>query len=88
MRTQFSGIFKARIVPEVLREEKFMVQPAAENGVHPTQLGKRKAVALKGLPSLFEERAAAETLKAAHEAQLTAEVAWLKTPPGLPPGSR
>ncbi len=85
MRKQFSPTFKAQVVQELLREEKSVAQ-----------LGKWKATALHGLPSLFEERAAVETLKTAHEAQLTAlyaeigrlttQVAWLKKKLGLPPG--
>lgn len=96
MRKQFSPTFKAQVVHELLREEKSIAQLSAEYGVHPTQLGKWKALALHGLPSLFEERAAVETLKASHEAQLTAlyaeigrlttQVAWLKKKLGLPPG--
>src|SRR5947209_13742767 len=88
MRKQFSSTFKAQVVHELLREEKSIAQLAAEYGVHPTQLGKWKALALQGLPSLFEERAEVGALKTAHEAQLTAlyaeigrlttQVAWLK----------
>ncbi len=88
MRKQFSPTFKAQVVQDLLREEKSVAQLAAEYGVHPTQLGKWKATALHGLPSLFEERTAVETLKTAHEAYLTAlyaeigrlttQFAWLK----------
>ncbi len=39
MRKQFSATFKAQIVQELLKEEKSVVQLAAEHGVHPTQLG-------------------------------------------------
>jgi transposase len=96
MRKQFSAAFKAQVVHELLKEEKSIAQLAAEYGVHPTQLGKWKALALHGLPSLFEERAEVGALKTAHEAQLTAlyaeigrlttQVAWLKKKVGLPPG--
>src|SRR6478609_2729400 len=88
MRKQFSSTFKAQVVHEFLREEKGIAQLAAEYGVHPTQLGKWKATALHGLPSLFEERSEVGALKTAHEAQITAlyaeigrlttQVAWLK----------
>ncbi len=88
MRKQFSATFKAQVVQELLREEKSIAQLAAEYGVHPTQLGKWKATALYGLPSLFEERSEVGALKTAHEARLTAlyaeigrlttQVAWLK----------
>src|SRR5258708_39026515 len=72
MRKQFSPTFKAQLVQELLKEEKSIAQLAAECGVHPTQLGKWKALALHGLPRLFEERADLGALKTPHEAQLTA----------------
>jgi transposase len=88
MRKQFSAAFKAQVVHELLKEEKSVAQLAAEYGVHPTQLGTWKALALHGLPSLFEERSEVGALKTAHEAQLTVlyaeigrlttQVAWLK----------
>ncbi len=88
MRKQFSPTFKAQVVQELLKEEKSVAQLATAYGVHPTQLGKWKALALHGLPSLFEERSDVGPLKTAHEAQLTAlyaeigrlttQVSWLK----------
>src|SRR4051812_8699511 len=88
MRQQFSATFKAQVIQELLKEEQSIAQLAAEYGVHPTQLGMWKALALHGLPSLFEERSEVGALKTAHEAQLTAlyaeigrlttQVAWLK----------
>src|SRR6476659_2618991 len=94
MRKQFSAAFKAQVVQELLKEDQSIAQLAAEYGVHPTQLGKWKALALHGLPSLFEERAEVGALKTAHDAQLTAlyaeigrlttQVAWLKKKVGLP----
>ena len=95
MRKQYSASFKARVVRELLREEKTVAQLAAEYGVHPTQLGKWKALALQSLPTLFEGQAEAAALKAAHEAErtalyaevgrLTTQVAWLKRKLGLAP---
>ncbi len=88
MRKQYSAAFKAQVVQELLKEERTIAQLAAEHGVHPNQLGKWKATALQGLPGLFEERAEVDTLKAAHEAHVTAlyaeigrlttQVGWLK----------
>jgi putative transposase len=96
MRKRHSAAFKAQVVQELLREEKTVAQLATEHGVHPNQLSKWKATALRGLPGLFEEGTAVETLKAAHEAQLntlyaeigrlTTQVAWLKKKLGFPPG--
>ncbi len=63
MRQQYSSAYKARVVQELLREEKTVVQIAAERGVHPNQLGRWKSTAIQGLPSLFDRRDAAEVLK-------------------------
>jgi putative transposase len=93
MGQQYSAAFKARVVQELLREQKTIAQIAAETGVHPNQLGKWKALAIAGLPSLFDRRDATEDLKAAHEQQLsdlyaeigrlTTQLAWLKKKSGL-----
>ena len=48
MRKHFSPTFTAQVVQELLKEEKSVAQLAAEYGVHPTQLGKWKALALHG----------------------------------------
>lgn len=56
MKKTYSASFKARVVQEVLKGEKSIAQIAAENGVHPNAIGNWKAIALKGLPSLFEDK--------------------------------
>jgi len=38
MRKQYTAAFKARVVQELLKEEKTLAQIAAEYEVHPTQL--------------------------------------------------
>jgi transposase-like protein len=89
MRKRYTSVFKAEVVQEILKEEKTIAQIAAQHGVHPNQLSKWKATALKGLPSLFsDEEKAVEAVKAAYEQQLnelyaeigrlTTELAWLK----------
>ena len=88
MGQQYSTAFKARVVQDLLRENKTIAQIAAETGVHPNQLGKWKALAVAGLPSLFDRRDATEDLKARHEQEtsglyaeigrLTTQLAWLK----------
>jgi len=88
MRKQYSAAFKARVVQELLKEEKTLAQIASEYEVHPTQLKNWRAVALEGLPSLFEKQASTVALQAAHEQQLTdlyaeigkltTQVSWLK----------
>lgn len=88
MRKQYTATFKARVVQELLKEEKTMAQIAAEYEVHPTQLKQWRVLAQEGLPSLFEKQDSTTELKAAHEQQLTelyaeigklsTQVAWLK----------
>jgi putative transposase len=88
MRRQYPAAFKAKVVQELLKEEKTFAQIAAQYEVHPTQLKNWRTVALEGLPSLFEKQNSTAELKAAHEQQLTelyaeigklsTQVAWLK----------
>jgi len=88
MRKQYTAAFKARVVQELLKEEKTLAQIATEYEVHPTQLKQWRAVALEGLPGLFEKQDSTVALKAAHEQQLgelyaeigklTTQVTWLK----------
>jgi transposase len=78
MRKQYSAILKARVVQELLKEEKTLAQIASEYEVHPTQLKNGRTQALEGLPSLFEKPDTTAELKAAYERQLTTQVTWLK----------
>jgi transposase len=88
MRKQYPAAFKAKVVQELLKEEKTFAQIAAQYEVHPTQLKKWRAVALEGLPGLFEKQDSTAELKAEHEQQLTdlyaeigkltTQVTWLK----------
>lgn len=71
MKKSYSASFKVRIVQEVLKCEKSIAQIAAENGVHPNAIGNWKAIALKGLPSLFENnQPAIAAEREAHAQQL------------------
>ena len=56
MRKQYTAAFKAKVVQELLKEEKTMTQIAAEYEVHPTQLKEWRARAIEGLPGLFDKR--------------------------------
>ena len=88
MRKQYPAAFKAKVVQELLKEEKTMAQLAAEDEVHPTHLKDWRTRALEGLPSLFEKHDGTAELRASHEEQLTelsaeigkltTQVAWLK----------
>jgi transposase len=96
MRKQYSATFKAKVVHELLKEEKSLAQLAAEYGVSTKQLGRWKTMALENLPRLFE--AEAEQVQQAHEQQiqalyaeigrLTTELTWLKKKSGFNPESR
>src|SRR5690554_7732654 len=89
MRKKHSKQEKAKIVLELLREEKTLNQIASEYGVHPSQLSQWKKAALEGLPDLFE-RKERELRKIEKEHQkevdhlykkigdLTIQVDWLK----------
>ena len=88
MRKQFTSAFKAKVVQELLKEEKTLAQISSEYEVHPTQLKNWRAMALEGLPTLFERQESTSTLKAAYEQQigelyaeigkLTTQLNWLK----------
>ena len=88
MRKQYTAAYKAKVVQDLLKEEKTLAQIATEYEVHPTQLKQWRAVALEGLASLFEKQDSTVVLQAAHEQQLTdlyaeigkltTQVTWLK----------
>ena len=89
MRKKHTKQEKAKIVLELMREEKTLNQIATEYGIHPTQLTQWKKTALEGLPDLFE-RKERELKKIEKEHQqeverlyskigdLTVQVDWLK----------
>ncbi len=88
MRKQYTSAFKAKVVQELLKEEKTLAQLASDYEVHPTQLKNWRAIALEGMPSLFERQESTVELRAAYEQQLTelyaeigkltTQVTWLK----------
>ena len=59
-RNHYSAEFKAKIVKEMLKEEKTVGQLAAEYGVHTNMLYRWRDQVLAGLPRLFSEQAAQE----------------------------
>lgn len=88
MSKHYTSAFKAKVVQELLKEEKTLVQIASDYEVHPRQLKNWRAIALEGLPGLFEKQASTAELKASYEQQqtelyaeigkLTTQVTWLK----------
>ncbi len=96
MRKRYSAKFKAEIVQEVLQENKTITEIASEHGIHPNQIHRWKAIALKGLPGLFnDENKVARAVKADHEkkleelyaeiGRLTTQLTWLKKKSGIDP---
>lgn len=94
MRRTFSPEFKARVVREVLREEKSVSQIASEAGIHPNLVVRWRDVAVTGLPGLFsgEDGGRQAAREAEHERQLeelyaeigklTTQLTWLKKKSG------
>jgi putative transposase len=90
MRKTYSAEFKARVVRDVLREDKTLSQVASAHGVHPNLVAQWRDQALAGLPGLFSNKVAQEQAakEAAHAKQLeelyaeigrlTTQLAWLK----------
>ncbi len=88
MRKQYTSAFKAKVVQELLKEEKTLAQIASAYEVHPTQLKNWRATALEGMQSLFEKQDSTAELKSTYEQQLTelyaeigkltTQVTWLK----------
>lgn len=88
MRKKYSPQFKAKVVQEILREEKSINQLASEYEVHVTQLRQWKRKALEGLPDLFRnEQSKDDDLKKLETEQerlyteigrLTTQLNWLK----------
>ena len=90
MRNSYSPEFKAKVVREVLREEKPLSQVAAAHGLHPNLVSQWRDQALAGMAGLFSR--AKETdwaaKEAAHEQEkqdlyaeigrLTTQLSWLK----------
>lgn len=85
---------KAKIVLEILREEKTLAQIAAEYGIHPNQLRKWKSQAVERLPAVFDsETSSAKEQLAEKEKELedlysqigrlTTQVNWLKKKGGF-----
>ena len=84
IRKQYTAECKAKVVKEMLREEKTVGQLAAEYEVHTNMLYRWRDQALAGLPSLFSDQAAQELAEKEAEWQkeretLYAEIGRLNT---------
>lgn len=88
MKKHYIAAFKAKVVLELLKEEKTLSQLAAEHQVHPNQLRQWRDLVLKQMASLFDRKSQTAHLIAAHQQQveelyaeigrLTAQLSWLK----------
>ena len=90
MRNSYSPEFKAKIVREVLREDKTLSQVAAAYGIHPNLVAQWRDQALTGLAGLFSRTKETEwaAKEAVHEREkqdlyaeigrLTTQLTWLK----------
>lgn len=93
MRRRFNAEFKAKVVQEVFRGEKTIAQIAATHKVHPNMIGQWKSLAIKGMPTLFDEKRGSASAKAEREnetqelyeqiGRLSTEITWLKKKSGI-----
>ncbi|AIQ11225.1 transposase [Paenibacillus durus] len=92
-RRTFTPEEKARIVLEILREEKSISQLASEEGIHPNVLNRWKNEATQNLAQLFvDDRKGITKMKKEYEQQiedlyaevgkLTTQLSWLKKKSG------
>jgi len=94
MRNTYSPEFKAKVVREVLREDRTLSQVAAAYGLHPNLVSQWRDQALAGLSSLFSRSKETDwaTKEAAYEQEkqelyaeigrLTTQLSWLKKKAG------
>ena len=96
MKKHYTAEQKAKIVLEILKEERTMAQIASEHSIHPNQLYKWKALAIEKLSDIFEdERKNEQAQKAEHERELkelyaeigklSTQLNWLKKKSGIEP---
>jgi transposase len=98
MKKHYTAAFKAKLVIELLKEEKTLSQLASQHQVHPNQLRQWRDLALKQMDSIFDKKSQTVDLIAAHDkmveelyaeiGKLTAQLSWLKKKSGLDPSSR
>ena len=98
MKKHYTAEQKAKIVLEILKEERTIAQIASEQSIHPNQLYKWKAMAIEKLSEVFEdERKNEQAQKAEHEREvrelyaeigkLSTQLNWLKKKSGIEPPS-
>ena len=91
MRKQYTAALKAKIVIEMLQEEKTLTQLASDYEVSTKQLSRWKNHVLSEMPRLFEKQVSQNQEKQEHKltelyaeiGRLTTQVNWLKKKSGL-----
>jgi transposase-like protein len=93
MKKQYTSSYKAKLVLELLREQKSLSQLASENGIHPNQLRQWRDLVVSQMFMLFERRSKEAELLSEHEAEreelyaeigrLSTQLAWLKKKSGI-----
>jgi len=90
MRRTYSPEFKAKVVRDILREDKTLSQVAAQYEIHPNLVSQWRDQALAGLAGLFSRTKESDWVikEAAHEQEkqelyaeigrLTTQLSWLK----------
>jgi transposase-like protein len=69
MKKQYTSSYKAKLVLELLREEKSLSQLASENSIHPNQLRQWRDLVVSQMFMLFERRSKEAELIKEHEAE-------------------
>ena len=93
-RRKFTPEEKARLVLEILKEEKSVSQLAAEHGIHANVLTRWKTEAIQNLSQLFvDDRKGITKIKQDYEQQiselyaevgkLSTQLSWIKKKSGL-----
>jgi transposase len=93
-RRKFTPEEKARIVLEILKEEKSVSQLASEHGIHTNVINRWKSEAVQNLSQLFvDDRKGITKMKNEYEqkidelyaevGKLTTQLSWLKKKSGL-----
>lgn len=93
-RRKFTPEEKARIVLEILKEEKSVSQLASEHGIHTNVINRWKSEAVQNLSQLFvDDRKGITRMKNEYEqkidelyaevGKLTTQLSWLKKKSGL-----
>lgn len=92
-RRKFKPEEKARIVLEILKEEKSVAQLASEHGIHTNVLNRWKSEAVQNFPQLFiDDQKGIVKMKTEYEdtinelyaeiGKLTSQLSWLKKKSG------